>query len=1058
MASSSEVASPDSLNDRLHALYERMTTLAANPDLDDAQRSTLAAWRGLVEDTERGWRAPLRLGLIGQIGMGKSSLIAAATGLHIGPALDSLRRWSVLPVGDGNVTLGELIVRVEAAETQLVLRVEPVPAERLAQELTFLVEDTWRAARRAPKEGVASGGGVAGEELYGLLRTWLTGVEGGRREAREQLKTWVTAEETLQDAVTAVHGRLDLVARSAPFERRFSDDEAGLTELKSALAGLMNGTLADAPAPAVTTLSLPPGRAGALGLDEVIDTQGLEPTNTQRMLTARPDVMALMDDPTVMLVVCADYITAPDGVALEVLKLLKAQARRWEGRTLRLLLVDKREETAGEEADDHRLGRIDTCANRLRQEELDGVIPAERVFALDVRWEQGALRGALGGMVDEERWRRAGRLADAIGQAEHCLETLQDIQRSAIRREIDLRLWSAFEAYLGEIRVWPTFRPLEVLGETLQQREPWVLQHWSYLYATIRRRGSYHKLDLAKFFDEVKRPSEDRSLSDYVAAVRDPVERALVRYLGSEEHDYLAMRVGALQRALVHWFGTVFGAQYNATVDYFESTEADALWADCLERWAQGPGYVMDIGARLIRESERVELKHPVDLLRFKHEDALPPRPPLLRLAKVSATNFRNISEATKPLSLTTVIIGENGKGKTAWLEAIAKGLEAILPALGAAAAPKLRDEDVRHVTQVAGERTFRQAVFPMGITLEGTLQGWSLRWTRQIEASGASASEEGVEELSAITLSITDELLRWPARPLPVLAYYGTQRLWPPNLSPQPRKAGDRLEGYRDCLVAASTHQQLLSWVRDFTFAEIQQKRPVPQLRAIREAVLRCIEGVTDFFFDIETEGLVLAKADGDRLPFSQLSDGVRNIVALVADIAWRASVLNPQLGERAPALAEGVVLIDEIDLHLHPKWQRRVLADLRAAFPRIQIITTTHSPFIIQSLEPGQLVNLDPTVSEHEPYADESPEDIAENIMGVPMPQRSRRRAEAEEAAAEYYELLERVPQAEPEELSRVKARLDELEAPYNDNPAFTAYVSFLKQRRLVAEAGRP
>ncbi|MCK6521419.1 AAA family ATPase [Myxococcota bacterium] len=1034
-----------------------MTTLAASPELDESRRDTLAAWRKLVEHTERAWRAPLRLGFIGQIGMGKSSLIAAAMGLHIGPAQGSPRRWSVLPIGDGNTTLGELRVKVDAQETQLVLRVEPVPAERLAQELTFLVEDTWRAARRPPKEGAASGGGGAGEELYDLLRMWLTGGDLSKRDARDLLKTWVTAEETLQDAVVALKARVDLNTRSAPYERRFPDDEAGLTELKSTLAGLMKGTLADAPAPAVTTLSVPQSRAGVLGIDAVIDTQGLEPTNTQRMLTARPDLMGLMDDPSVMLVVCADYTAAPDGVALEVLKLLKAQARRWEGRGLRLLLVDKREETTGAEAEDHRFARIDTCAKHLRREELDGVISEERVLAIDVRREHEALRGALGGMVDEERSRRAGRLQEAIGQAEQGLEVLADVESAALRREIDMRLWWAWEAHVGVLRAYATFRPLNELGEYILRGRPWV-EHWSHIHATIRRRGRYHKLDLAKVLNKLEWEGWEQSRVDYIGAVLGPITATVDGRVGAQEVEYLNLRMAALVQAMENWHDAIDKAYFDAITAYFASPEADELWADCLERWGQGPGYVNGIAARLILESERVELETPTHLLRFNHEDALPPRPPMLSLAKVSATNFRNIVEASKPLSDTTVIIGENGKGKTAWLEAIAKGLEAMLPGLGASAALPLRQEDVRHVTQVAGERTFRHPVFPMSINLEGTLQGKALRWSRQVDGAGASASEEGAEGLTVITQGIAQELLRWPARPLPVLAYYGTQRLWPPDLNPQPRKAGDRLEGYRDCLVAASTHQQLLSWVRDFTFAELQQKRPVPQLRAIRDAVLRCVEGTTDFFYDIETESLVLTKADGDRLPFAQLSDGVRNIVALVADIAWRASVLNPQLGERAPALAEGVVLIDEIDLHLHPKWQRHVRADLRAAFPRIQIITTTHSPFIIQSLEPGQLVNLDPNVSEYEPYADESPEDIAEHIMGVPVPQRSQRRAEAERVAAEYFELLERVSQAEPEELARVKARLDKLLAPYNDNPAFVAYTNFLERKRLVAEGRRP
>jgi predicted ATP-binding protein involved in virulence len=74
-------------------------------------------------------------------------------------------------------------------------------------------------------------------------------------------------------------------------------------------------------------------------------------------------------------------------------------------------------------------------------------------------------------------------------------------------------------------------------------------------------------------------------------------------------------------------------------------------------------------------------------------------------------------------------------------------------------------------------------------------------------------------------------------------------------------------------------------------------------------------------------------------------------NLVAMVADIAWRSSVLNPYLGEAAAVASEGVILIDEIDLHLHPRWQRHVLDDLRRTFPRLQFVATTHSPQIIAS-----------------------------------------------------------------------------------------------------------
>ena len=202
----------------------------------------------------------------------------------------------------------------------------------------------------------------------------------------------------------------------------------------------------------------------------------------------------------------------------------------------------------------------------------------------------------------------------------------------------------------------------------------------------------------------------------------------------------------------------------------------------------------------------------------------------------------------------------------------------------------------------------------------------------------------------------------------------------------------------------------------------------------------------------------------DGQLFSFDNLSDGYRNMLAIVADIAHRAGRLNPQLMDKAATETPGIVLIDEVDLHLHPKWQRRVLNDLRTAFPKVQFIVTTHSPFIIQSLKPGEVLDLNseqPLVRDYETaspapeksFSDRSIEDIAEDIMGIPVPSRSQRLQEMHDIALQYYELLGKAEGATEVEKAELKEKLDELSAPFSEN---VAYHAFLERKRLKAGLG--
>jgi len=207
----------------------------------------------------------------------------------------------------------------------------------------------------------------------------------------------------------------------------------------------------------------------------------------------------------------------------------------------------------------------------------------------------------------------------------------------------------------------------------------------------------------------------------------------------------------------------------------------------------------------------------------------------------------------------------------------------------------------------------------------------------------------------------------------------------------------------------------------------------------------------------------------DDEYRLFNTMSDGFRNMIAMVADIAHRAARLNPHLGSNAAAKATGVVLIDEIDLHLHPKWQRRVVDDLKSSFPNMQFIVTTHSPFIIQSLSPGELLDLSTIESGRlgpaeyseiawpgpgNEYSHRSMEDILEDVMDVDLPQRSERYRMMFEVAKQYYAILKRGAEADGSEKERLKNKLDELSAPFSDN---VAYHAFLEMERVAAGLGK-
>lgn len=214
--------------------------------------------------------------------------------------------------------------------------------------------------------------------------------------------------------------------------------------------------------------------------------------------------------------------------------------------------------------------------------------------------------------------------------------------------------------------------------------------------------------------------------------------------------------------------------------------------------------------------------------------------------------------------------------------------------------------------------------------------------------------------------------------------------------------------------------------------------------LNAIQKSINHSMPNVK-VTYNTKIAEICVTDGTGLSILYSKLSDGYRCMISLIVDICRRMITLNPQLGESAIDKTPGVVLIDEIDLHLHPKWQKSVVTDLKTIFPKIQFIATTHSPFIIQSLKEDELILLSDADDEVE-YVGESIEDISENVMGVSNPQYSKEKEEMYTVAQQFYKDLDAVKT--PEEMAQVEETLKRLTAKYSGD---VAYYAFLEQKFL-------
>jgi predicted ATP-binding protein involved in virulence len=327
-------------------------------------------------------------------------------------------------------------------------------------------------------------------------------------------------------------------------------------------------------------------------------------------------------------------------------------------------------------------------------------------------------------------------------------------------------------------------------------------------------------------------------------------------------------------------------------------------------------------------------------------------------LRELHIDNYRCFEELTLPLEEdTTVLFAENGGGKSALLTAIAMGL-----AVFQRGAPKPLKPDSRRDPRMRtlDEKGRREPAGPCKITwtaAAGEME--NVEWSTTVQPASGRITKQHQPILEAI------ERVRVPGDRWPLFAWYGVDRLSRSRgRSLKGERMRDRWEAYASSLDPHLDDAPLLQWLQNEMLGDVARRRQDEPERYFDQAVMdvtaRATPGVANAWYDPVEQSPMVRFKSGHLAPWSELSDGYHMFIALVADIARRAVMLNEIDGAEAPARVEGVVLIDELDLHLHPRWQRVALPSLREAFPRLQLVVTTHSPQVLSSAENRQVRRL--------------------------------------------------------------------------------------------------
>ncbi len=348
-----------------------------------------------------------------------------------------------------------------------------------------------------------------------------------------------------------------------------------------------------------------------------------------------------------------------------------------------------------------------------------------------------------------------------------------------------------------------------------------------------------------------------------------------------------------------------------------------------------------------------------------------------MQLRHLTLTHIRAFSHAEITFQPgMNLIVGINGVGKSTILDAVRIMLSQVLPKFTAAKSSNLAfnigditigqefltanllfhaiNIDFRYLVQQ--QREEYGYVSDSDENLEDEIERLDRRLRiEERRLKDRSYTVENLQQLTSNPEKIPNNLKSAKSQPLAL--YFSPHRSL--TSMKAPKKGSGQALAFLDALTERELQPRAFAeWmiVQDALIAEDPQKGI--QRQTLKQAVEQFLPGCANLRAISEPEPTLVIDKAGKTIDIRQLSDGERSMLALVMDLARRLSIANPNLED--PRQAQAVVLIDELDLHLHPQWQRTIVTKLTTTFPNCQFIATTHSPLIIGEVQPSGLTLL--------------------------------------------------------------------------------------------------